>query len=112
MLQMYWEPATRPGCHSRCNIVAFYVRQHENEAVLKDKLIVLATYTVRVMNVCITFDVGDRSPWITWLDVLAMLLHICAASFCQKHVIPEIIDLHLFEVKYLILAFLQASLAQ
>ncbi len=46
----------------------------------------------------------------TWLDFAAELINIVPASFCQQHIIPEIRDLHLFEVEHLISAFLGFNL--
>jgi hypothetical protein len=36
---------------------------------------------------------------LTWLDMLAVLVHVSAAGFGQQHIVPEVINLHLLEVE-------------
>ena len=49
---------------------------------------------------------GLTRSMLTWLDILAVRLNIRPASFCQKHIVPEVIHLHLLKVEDFVLAFL------
>ena len=43
---------------------------------------------------------------LTWLDVFAVLVDVGAAGLRQKHVVPEVVHLHLLKVEDLVLALL------